>query len=195
MPLEIRVLQGSALAAVIEDLAALRIAVFRDWPYLYDGDLTYEETYLAPYLTTPQAIVVGAFDGARLVGASTGMPLAAHADDFAAALDGTGLHLSDVFYCAESVLLPGYRGQGVGHQFFDHREGFARDCGYTTSAFCSVIRPSNHPARPKAYRPLDPFWRARGYTPVPGAIAAFEWKDIGASAPSHKQLQVWARGL
>ena len=32
------------------------------------------------------SIVVGAFDGARMVGGSTGMPLADHADDFAALL-------------------------------------------------------------------------------------------------------------
>lgn len=195
MALEIQVLSGNALEAVIGDVAALRISVFRDWPYLYDGDLIYEESYLAPYLTTPKTIVVGAFDGGRLVGASTGMPLAAHADDFAAALSGTAFNASDVFYCAESVLLPDYRGQGIGHRFFDHRETFARNCGYSSSAFCAVIRPPAHPSRPDTYRPLHPFWRARGYAPVSGAVAEFEWRDIGASAPSKKPLQLWARRL
>jgi hypothetical protein len=33
---------------------SLRIAVFRDWPYLYDGSLEYEREYLArPTATIP----------------------------------------------------------------------------------------------------------------------------------------------
>ena len=94
----------------------LRIEVFRAWPYLYDGDLDYERSYLQSYRDSAGALVVGAFDGDTLIGASTGAPLVDHADDFAAAFEGTGLDLSDIFYCAESVLLPVYRGQGVGHK-------------------------------------------------------------------------------
>lgn len=126
MTCDIRALTGKALFHAIPDVAALRIEVFKDWPYLYDGDQVYEERYLAPYSTAGDAIVVGAFDAGRLVGASTGMALSAHADDFAAAFANSDLTVDKIFYCAESVLLPQYRGQGIGHSFFDLREGFAR---------------------------------------------------------------------
>ena len=33
---------GADLKRTLDDLARLRIEVFRDWPYLYDGDLDYE---------------------------------------------------------------------------------------------------------------------------------------------------------
>ena len=36
------VLPGAAITAVLDDLARLRIAVFRAYPYLYDGDEAYE---------------------------------------------------------------------------------------------------------------------------------------------------------
>ena len=36
-------LTGAALAAALPDVARLRIAVFRAYPYLYDGDAAYEE--------------------------------------------------------------------------------------------------------------------------------------------------------
>nr|WP_217353671.1 GNAT family N-acetyltransferase [Ruegeria arenilitoris] len=186
---------GPALEAALDDVARLRIAVFRDWPYLYDGDLDYEREYLQSFRDSDQAIVVGAFDGDRLVGAATGAPLADHAEDFAAAFDGTGLDLSQIFYCAESVLLPDYRGQGVGHAFFDRREGHARDLGFAKCAFCGVQRPADHPMRPADYRPLDPFWRARGYAPLPGVIARFSWKDLGEDSETLKPLQFWIRDL
>jgi GNAT superfamily N-acetyltransferase len=193
--MRVEALSGPALDAALEDVAQLRIAVFRDWPYLYDGDLDYERAYLKPYRQSPRAIVVAAFDGARVIGAATGAPMAEHAEDFASALAGSGLDLARTFYCAESVLLAPFRGTGIGHRFFDLREAHARALGFSHMAFCSVIRPADHPLRPKAYRPLDSFWQKRGYAPLPGAVARFEWKDINESSASHKPLQFWSRAL
>lgn len=190
-----RTLTGAALEAALDDVARLRIAVFRDWPYLYDGDFAYERDYLQSYRDSADAIVVGAFDGDRLVGAATGTPLEDHADDFAAAFAGTGLDLSGIFYCAESVLLPEYRGQGIGHRFFDLREDHARALGRTKCAFCAVVRPDDHPLRPAGYLPLDAFWRKRGYEKLPGAVAEFAWKDIDAAGETKKPLQFWIRDL
>lgn len=195
MALEVRRLEGDDLIASLPRVAALRIEVFREWPYLYDGDLDYEVRYLAPMKAAPNTVLIGAFDGQTLVGASTAMPLDAHAEDFGAAFTGTGIPMDDVFYCAESVLLPAYRGQGVGHRFFDLREAAGRDYGYFTCAFCAVIRPENHPARPPGFRPLDTFWRARGYAPLQGVIARFPWKDLDATTETEKELQFWARAL
>lgn len=195
MSLDIRVLKGPALDSALDDVARLRIAVFRDWPYLYDGDLDYERRYLEAYRQSMAAVLVGAFDGARLVGAATGTPMEDHAAEFGAALSGTGLPLADIFYCAESVLLPEYRGRGAGHAFFDLREAHARALGRTHSAFCAVVRPGTHPARPESYRPLDPFWRGRGYAPVHGAVARFAWRDLGRTEETEKPMQFWMRAL
>ena len=35
----LEILSGAALLPHLDDVARLRIAVFRDWPYLYDGTL------------------------------------------------------------------------------------------------------------------------------------------------------------
>jgi GNAT superfamily N-acetyltransferase len=195
MPPDLRPLTGPTLDAALDDLARLRIAVFRDWPYLYDGDLDYERRYMESYRANPRAILVGAFDGTRLVGAATGTALADHAEEFAAPLAGTALSVETCFYCAESVLLPDYRGHGAGHGFFDLREAFGRDMGLTHSLFCAVIRPGDHPARPATPRLLEPFWRKRGYAPLPGAVARFSWRDVGATQETEKPLQIWARAL
>ena len=191
--MEVRAFRGGELLAALDDVARLRIEVFRAYPYLYDGDAAYERRYLEPY-RAQDAIVVGAFDGAALVGAATGMPLAAHADDFAAAFADSEIDLGDVFYCAESVLLPEFRGRGIGHAFFDVREAHARALGYGKAAFCAVVR-GEHPMKPEGYRPLDAFWRGRRYEPLEGAIARFGWRDIGENTESLKPLQFWMRAL
>lgn len=188
-------LTGAALVRALPDVARLRIAVFRAYPYLYEGDPAYEERYLQVYRDSEDAILVGAYEGDRLIGAATGTPMEDHADDFGAAFAGTGIALERIFYCAESVLLPEYRGRGIGHRFFDLREAQARDLSRDHAAFCSVIRPKDHPARPQGYQPLDAFWRKRGYAPVEGAIATFAWQEIGAAEESSHDLQVWMRAL
>lgn len=193
--IEVRALTGAALEAALDDVAALRIAVFRDWPYLYDGTLAYEREYLQTYRDSPGAILVGAFDGPRLVGAATGTPMEDHAAEFAEPFRAVGLPLDRIFYCAESVLLMQYRGQGIGHRFFDLREAHARAMGRSHVAFCSVIRPLDHPLRPADYRTNDVFWQKRGYAQLPGVVAEFCWKDLGQSEETAKQLQFWMRAL
>ena len=195
MSLDVRPLTGADLSAVLPDVARLRMAVFREWPYLYEGSFDYEHRYLQSYRDSAGAILVGAFDGDTLVGAATGTPMEDHADDFGAAFDGAGMALTDIFYCAESVLLPAYRGRGIGHAFFDAREDHARRLGRRISAFCAVQRPSDHPARPADYAPLDPFWRKRGYAPLPGFVASFSWTDVGDDAQSAKPMQFWSKPL
>ena len=195
MSLDVRPLTGTALMEALLQVARLRIAVFRDWPYLYDGDEAYERRYLQAYADSADAILVGAYDGDRLVGAATGTPLEDHAEDFAAAFAGTGYALDEVFYCAESVLLPAYRGQGAGHRFFELREAHARRLGRRHAAFCAVVRPADHPARPEGYAPLDPFWRKRGYRPLDGVTASYQWKDLGHAAETAKPMQFWIKDL
>ena len=195
MSLDIRPLTGVDLEQALPDVARLRIAVFRAWPYLYDGSFDYEHQYLQSYRDSVGAILVGAFDGDCLVGAATGTPMEDHAEDFAAAFAGTGYALRDVFYNAESVLLPDYRGQGIGHAFFDLREAHARALGRRYVAFCGVVRPVDHPARPADYRPLEGFWEKRGYVKMDGVFAEFSWRDVGKVKEDAKPLQFWIRDL
>ena len=191
----VRALSGEELEAALDQVAELRITVFRDWPYLYDGTLEYERQYLDTYRDNAGALLVAAFHAGQLIGASTSTPMEDHAPEFAAPFQALGIPLERVLYGAESVLLQPYRGIGLGHRFIDLREGHARALGRTHVAFCSVIRPDDHPARPGAYRGNDAFWRGRGYEPLPGAVARFSWKDLGDWEETEKPLQFWMRGL
>lgn len=193
MTLTVGILRGAERAAAIGDLARLRIAVFRAFPYLYDGTIADEADYLADVFGSDDAVLVGARAGEAIVGAATASPMRDQGADFRARFAEAGFDAEALFYFGESVLLPEWRGRGIGHAFFDAREQAARDFGARGAAFAAVIRPADHPARPADYRPLDPFWRARGYAPVAGLSVALDWKEVGEAAPSTKALQVWMR--
>ncbi len=189
-------LTGSALQAALPALARLRITVFRDFPYLYDGSVAYEETYLSTFASGAGAICVAAFDGREIVGASTGAPMAEHASAFGSPFKAQGYDISKVFYCSESVLLKSHRGHGLGHAFFDQREAHARNLGgFTHVTFSSVVRPADHPLRPANYQPLDAFWTKRGYTKAEGLIGEYTWKDIDQPDETAKQMQFWIKAL
>ena len=195
MSISVRPLSGAEVAAALDDLAALRIAVFAAWPYLYDGDRAYEARYLAEYAAAPGAVLVAACDGARIVGAATAAPMRHQKAAFRAPFEQRGIATQDLFYFGESVLLPEYRGQGIGHAFFDHRENAARAAGAPAACFAAVIRPADHPARPAGYRPLDAFWQGRGYALVPGLVTELPWKDHGEAHETAKPMQYWLKSL
>lgn len=188
-------LSGEALKAVLPDLARLRMRVFNDWPYLYDGTLEYEQEYLATFAAAPGAVCIVARDGDRIVGASTGSPMVEADEEFQKPFLEAGYDIAEVFYCGESVLLPEYRGAGVGHAFFDGREEHARKLGgFKYSTFCRVLRSDFHPLKPADYRPLDGFWSKRGYSPT-DLEARYEWKDVDQRIETVKHLQFWIKEL
>lgn len=193
---KVETLSGSALQTVLPALAELRITVFRDFPYLYDGSLAYEHEYLATFAAGAGAVCVVASLGPRIVGASTGAPMAEHASEFGAPFLARGYDLSTLFYCSESVLLKSHRGLGLGHAFFDGREAHARALdGFKHVTFSSVVRPADHPLRPADYQPLDAFWTKRGYRTATGIVGSYAWKDIDQAAETTKAMQFWIKAL
>ena len=189
-------LSGAAIAPYLPDLARLRIAVFREFPYLYDGSAEYEARYLQTYVNSPDSIAVLALDGAQVIGASTGLPMAHEEADFQQPFLQQGYDPQTLFYCAESVLLPPYRGRGVYKAFFSGRENHARQLGgFTHVTFCGVQRPANHSLRPADYTPLDAIWRKFGYQPQPALQTTYTWKDIDETDASPKPMQFWLKAL
>ena len=192
---EVRALTVCEIEAHLDDVARLRIAVFRDWPYLYDGRLEYERDYVRSYCDAEDALLVAAFDAGVLVGASTSTRMEAHAEAFAEPLKRIGVPVDRILYGPESALLPAYRGRGIGHQFFDLREAHARRLGRSHVAFCSIVRAADDPKRPPDARTNDAFWAGCGYAPLPGVTAQFSWTDAGDTAETEKSLQFWMRKL
>lgn len=162
--MDLRVVCGAEVEPFLADLARLRIGVFREWPYLYAGNEAYERAYLDVYARSPESVFVLAVDDGRIVGASSGLPLVDDAEAFRAPFEAAGFDMDRVFYFGESVLLPEYRGRGLGHAFFDAREAHAAALGrFDWTAFCAVDRHDADPRRPCDYRGNEALWAKRGY--------------------------------
>ena len=191
--IEIKCAVGAEVVPWLDAVAQLRIEVFRDFPYLYDGDIAYEHHYLSAYANSADSLFVLALEGDRVVGASTGIALESAEAEFQAPFIEQGIPLQHVFYFGESVLQHGYRGVGLGHRFFDARETFAAQHGKTVTAFCAVERQDNHPLRPQSYSPLDVFWQRRGYQKQAHMVTQYRWLDIDASEPTDKKMVFWLK--
>lgn len=187
-------LRGAELAPQLDAVAALRIAVFREWPYCYDGDLDYERAYLGVYLRAASSLVVLALDGERVVGASTALALADESDEFQAPFRAQGLPLDAIFYFGESVLLRDYRGAGVGGRFFDAREAHALSFpGIRWTTFCAVDRAADDPRRPAGHIGNESLWTRRGYARQPGLAMQLPWRETGQIEATPKTLTFWMR--
>lgn len=187
---------GAAVERHIAELARLRIEVFREFPYLYDGSMEYESAYLRTYVQSPNSVIVVAFDKGQAVGASTALPLQHETAAVQRPFVEHGMDPRAVFYLGESVLLRHYRGRGIGVRFFEEREAHARSVGrFAWAAFCAVQRPAQHPRRPAGYVPLDRFWNNRGYRCHPELHTSFRWRDLDEAAVSDKPMVFWLKAL
>ena len=145
---------------------------------------------------SPESLFVLAFDGDRVIGASTGDSAGRRDRRVPAAVPRPGIALTEVFYFGESVLLGEYRGHGLGHRFFDEREGYARRLGrFAMTAFCAVERAADDPRAAGGFshqrRVLE---QARLSAPGRHVLPA-EWQEIGTISPSSHRLRFWLRAL
>ncbi|MEY4582476.1 MAG: hypothetical protein RL701_7179 [Pseudomonadota bacterium] len=194
-PLTVERISGAAIEPYLADLARLRIEVFREFPYLYEGTLDYEARYLRSYARSERSVVAIARAGERVVGASTALPLLEQTEALAPTLAAGGIAPERVYYFGESVLSASYRGRGIGHDFFAAREAGAREFGFDIAAFCAVERPHTHAHRPADYVPHDAFWAKRGYTKRPDLRTEFAWRDLGDTQETTKPMIFWVKDL
>lgn len=188
-------LSGEALLPYLPAAARLRMEVFREFPYLYDGDEEYERNYLSSYAQSAECVIVLAIkNGGQVVGISTGLPLA-HADPaFRKPFEAAGWDTSEIFYFGESVLAQSERGQGIGRAFFRERQNHAAALGYRVTTFCAVERPPDHPLKPNDYRGNEEWWTRLGYRKSPDLAAELEWRQVDTGPhESHNKLIFWIK--
>ena len=179
----------------MQSLSALRMAVFRAWPYLYDGSMPSEADTLSGFAVSKTALLIIAFDGDTPVGASTAVQMTEEDDHITLPFREAGIDVSRICYFGESVLLDTYRGRGIGVRFFDLREAHARAIpGVDMCTFCAVQRPDDHKLKPPSAVPLDAFWAKRGYSRT-DLSCTMKWKQVDTEGKVENILRFWTKSL
>ncbi len=180
------------------EVARLRLSLFREFPYLYEGTEEAEAEYLQTYVQARGALLVLARDeaaGGRVVGACTAVLLSAEGDDFLRPFVAAGLNPAEVLYLGEALLEHEYQGQGLGNELLDRAEAHAQTLGLPMLAAAMVVRPDDHPQKPLGWRSPRSLLERRGYVMRPELDTTLSWLEIGESSPSPKPMRFWVKGL
>ena len=188
---------GKDIEQYFDDICRIRITVFKEWPYLYEGTVEYEREYLTHYFENDRSLCILIIADKKVVGISTSMPLAGEHEEFKKPVADFGFDISKIFYYSETCLLKEHRGKGIYRKIFSLREEHVKSFGddYHKVCFCSVIRPAEHPLKPKDYRPLEETWKRYEFYKVDGLTMTFLWTDIGENKETRKNLSVWMKDL
>lgn len=193
--ISVQPLTGAAIADLLDDLATLRLDIFREYPYLYLGRREDELDYLRTYGEAPDACVVLAYDGSTVVGAATGMPLIHEEPRMLEALAGTSFPLNQLYYVGELLFYPEYRNRGLGRKLLARLERHVRSLGSYRSLTCATVeRPDDHPLRPRDYVPITRFLGRTGFVRLPGVTTRFVWRETDGVTRDHP-MQFWIREL
>ncbi len=191
----LQLLTGAAIADALDDVATLRLDIFPEYPYLYDGRREDELEYLGTYAGAPDACVMLARDGHKVVGAATGMPLIHEDAPLLDAFAGTSFPLDEAYYVGELLFRPGYRNSGLGRKLLAELESHVRSLGrYRTLTCATVERPDDHPLRPRDYIPITRFLARTGFVRLPGVTTHFIWRETDGVKRDHP-MQLWSKDL
>ena len=193
-PYSIRLLKGKDIKRHLPDVANLRLRVFKEYPYLYEGDLKDEHEYLSHYSSSENSFLATAFSDNELIGAATGIPLTAAAPVTQQPFIDAHQKLEQWYYIGEVVLAPQWRHRGLGGLFLRALEDHAKELNYRFTTFCTIHRPPTHPSRPRGFVPLDEYWKKHGYERLT-MTCQLSWIDTGEGRPSAKQMDFWYKEL
>jgi len=178
--MEFEILTNHQIQQHIETIASLRIAIFKEYPYLYDGDMQSERDYLKSYAASKNSVVILAKDKGKIVGAVTGIPLSELDKIFLMPFMEKHIPTKAQYYLGEILLLKEYRGKGNGYKLYSMFEEWVRQKGkYQKIVIAEVVRPANDPRKPKDYIPTRKFWESLGYIEHPELVFHIPYKEIG----------------
>lgn len=188
-------LTGFAIESCLDDLATLRINIFREFPYLYDGVREDELKYLRLYMDTPDAFVISVKDAGIMVGAATGVPLRYEQDSLITPFKGTSYSIEELFYVGELLFYPKYRACGLGIRLLEQiEEQVCRLGNYRYLTCATVVRPGHHVLCPESHIKIDRFLDRTGFVLLPGVTTSFAWKEVDGNYYDHP-MQFWIKEL
>ena len=190
-----QLLTGTAIADILDDVATLRLEIFQEYPYLYQGRREDELTYLGTYSEAPDASIILAYHGQAVIGAVAGMPLIHEDARMLDAFAGTTFPFNKIYYVGELLFRPAYRNCGLGRKLLDQLESHIRSLGRYHRLTCATVeRPDDHPLRPRDYIPITRFLARTDFARLPGVTTSFMWLETDGVKRDHP-MQFWSKDV
>jgi len=192
----IEILKGNEVIAYLPKLAELRLSFYREYPYLYEGNLADEENYLSLYANSENSLLAVAKNGEEVVAAVTGIPLLESAEENIKLFAQKGIPAEHLFYLGEIVLSQEYQKSGVQQELYQQFEkaviGLKR---YDAIVVCEIERGSEDSKRVSSALSSEVCWEGRGFTRQPEWSTHYTWKDVGDVETTHHLMVFWGKGL
>lgn len=194
--LRVETFKGKEITPYTRDLVKLSNAFFKEYPYLYEGNDADYTTHLESYAKSENAIVALTFDGNKVVGAATGMPLVEAWDKYQKALREKGYNVSSIYYLGELELLPQYQGKGFGQLMVKEIEKFAKEKKFTTLGTTQLDDSGIQHLKPDSYVAFeDRILSVLGFKKHPELTFNSEWTNVNESRPSPHTMIYWTKPI
>ena len=165
-PYTIKIVTQENMKPLLPFVATLRINIFREHPYLYDGDFKEEMDDLEHCTQLSDNAIAVAYYKDTPVGFLYGLSLAAFTPHFENPVGDLfkekNLDPATCYYFGDIIILPEHRGNHLSEKLFDTLETYAQKQGYKSASFITESHEA-HPLKPANYKSLDPLWTALKY--------------------------------
>lgn len=200
--INIKIFVGEEVIPYIRTIAEMRIRIFKEYPYLYMGNLEYEEKYLQSYSLNAKAMLAVAYSNEKVVGISTGIPLLSESEIINVcenSLKQQDKDPSKYYYYGEILIEHNYRGLGISSKLYKAQDALASSWGFKHTSILTVHRSDNHPLRPQNYKDSNCIWEHLGFFKnLPPLTIRYNWPTIqadGSIVDDSNLMEFWERPL
>ncbi|MDQ5890937.1 MAG: hypothetical protein QG604_811 [Candidatus Dependentiae bacterium] len=195
--LVLKTFTGEQARPYIEHIAHLRITMFKEFPYLYEGSFDGEKKHLETYCSSPKYLVLLLLKDTHVVGFFNAIPLAENGPDSLSEIQAPfiaqGIDMAPYLYVGEVMVLKEFRRPHLIQFLYAYGEALARELGKDYLIFAMVKRPREHLARPADYQSLELLCAYFGFAIMKGMEIHASWKQIDTQKKEPNTLAIWCK--
>lgn len=183
------VLRGQEIESRMPEIIELCDTIYRQYPYLYNGDNEGYADYIKSYSNCPNSVVVLTFSNNQAIGIATGMPMEDTREYYLLPFRNHQIDISSFFYLGEFGFKPESHHSGIAFEMYQlFEETVKEQQKYSTIAFWEILNPMKCEELHEAYR-------TAGFLYHPELNFELWWQNIGDSIESPHQCQYWLKSL
>jgi len=184
---EYQLVQGSDMEQYVNDMIRLRLTVFRESPYFYDGTEGEERAYLEQHLHSEKGLFLIAKTGDHVIGMLSGTPMKDR-DDYAYPYVKNAIPTDSIFCLGELVVEQSDHREQIGLNLYQLFEEHVRSLGsYDTISECVVL----HPIAGEGKSILMQV----GGSKCPNLVYHCFWKEIDQEVSTDHVMEYWSKQL